>query len=382
MRWEGDRPRRRRGVDRPPRARRRARCWPRPEVDGDPRPARTRPAAAAGRPAAAPPAHRPQPDGDRRAAHGPVRARRRRQRLPRRAAVPARRLAVPARPRRRRRRCGARMWADLVTLMRAGVRLGRIVTTRPGAPVPPPRRGPARGRPLRLPAHRAALPGLRHRGAHRGDGRPQPLLVPDLPGRLSLTQSDEPVPPTACHSALGPVYVRAPMMHVLRRCGRRRPGGRRRRCWPRPARRPPRPDAGRLRRLLPAVRRRRCPGTARSPSSGSTAGSRRGPTRAWPRSSTWAWESTGAVPAQPRAQLYLNTANPGEVRDQVTTWPTTRRDALRRVRRHQLARPARGSTAGSARRTASPSFFTPAAREAAGRRPAAAATCGGSTSRR
>jgi hypothetical protein len=38
---------------------------------------------------------------------------------------------------------------------------------------------------------------------------------------------------------------------------------------------------------------------------------------------TWASKSSGAVPAQPRAQLYLNTANPGEVRDQVSTWPKT-----------------------------------------------------------
>lgn len=35
----------------------------------------------------------------------------------------------------------------------------------------------------------------------------------------------------------------------------------------------------------------------------------------------WAWRSSGDVAAQPKAQLYLNTANPGEVRDQVTTWP-------------------------------------------------------------
>ena len=38
---------------------------------------------------------------------------------------------------------------------------------------------------------------------------------------------------------------------------------------------------------------------------------------------TWAWGSSGAVAAQPPAQLYLNTANPGELRDVVTTWPTT-----------------------------------------------------------
>jgi hypothetical protein len=35
----------------------------------------------------------------------------------------------------------------------------------------------------------------------------------------------------------------------------------------------------------------------------------------------WAWESSGAVDEQPRAQLYLNTANPGQLLDQVTTWP-------------------------------------------------------------
>jgi hypothetical protein len=38
---------------------------------------------------------------------------------------------------------------------------------------------------------------------------------------------------------------------------------------------------------------------------------------------TWAWGSSAAVPAQPRAQVYLNTANPGEVRSQITTWPKT-----------------------------------------------------------
>ena len=38
---------------------------------------------------------------------------------------------------------------------------------------------------------------------------------------------------------------------------------------------------------------------------------------------TWASKSSGTVPAQPRAQVYLNTANPGEVRDQVSTWPET-----------------------------------------------------------
>jgi hypothetical protein len=38
---------------------------------------------------------------------------------------------------------------------------------------------------------------------------------------------------------------------------------------------------------------------------------------------SWAWTSTGEVAGQPRAQVYLNTANPGEIRDEVSTWPST-----------------------------------------------------------
>ncbi|TFV68522.1 hypothetical protein E4P40_23300 [Blastococcus sp. CT_GayMR20] len=38
---------------------------------------------------------------------------------------------------------------------------------------------------------------------------------------------------------------------------------------------------------------------------------------------TWAWGSSGAVRSQPVAQLYLNTANPGQLLGQVTTWPRT-----------------------------------------------------------
>ena len=41
----------------------------------------------------------------------------------------------------------------------------------------------------------------------------------------------------------------------------------------------------------------------------------------------WAARSSGSVPAQPKAQLYLNTANPGEVRNQVATWPKTGKNA-------------------------------------------------------
>lgn len=36
----------------------------------------------------------------------------------------------------------------------------------------------------------------------------------------------------------------------------------------------------------------------------------------------WATTSNGSVAAQPKVQLYVNTANPGEVIDQITTWPT------------------------------------------------------------
>jgi len=35
----------------------------------------------------------------------------------------------------------------------------------------------------------------------------------------------------------------------------------------------------------------------------------------------WAWKSSGAARQQPRAQLYLNTGNPGAVTPQVASWP-------------------------------------------------------------
>ncbi len=38
---------------------------------------------------------------------------------------------------------------------------------------------------------------------------------------------------------------------------------------------------------------------------------------------SWAAASNGSVASQPKAQLYLNTANPGQVIDQVSTWPTS-----------------------------------------------------------
>ena len=39
----------------------------------------------------------------------------------------------------------------------------------------------------------------------------------------------------------------------------------------------------------------------------------------------WAARSNGSVAGQPKVQLYLNTANPGELRAQVATWPTAGR---------------------------------------------------------
>ncbi|MDP9391068.1 MAG: hypothetical protein M3P89_06735 [Actinomycetota bacterium] len=94
----------------------------------------------------------------------------------------------------------------------------------------------------------------------------------------------------------------------------------------------------------------------------------------------WAWRSSGAVAEQPRAQLYLNTANPGEVRDQVTTWPgggSTPHGACKGDNS-----PACSYRYGwSGRRTASrPS--SPPPRRPPGWRPTPAATPGGSTSRR
>jgi hypothetical protein len=40
----------------------------------------------------------------------------------------------------------------------------------------------------------------------------------------------------------------------------------------------------------------------------------------------WGSKSTGVVKAQPALQLYVNTANPGEVINQVSTWPTNNLD--------------------------------------------------------
>ena len=81
------------------------------------------------------------------------------------------------------------LWTDLVTLMRAGLRSGRIVTTEPADRDRRSRPGPARGRPLRVPPRRPAVPDLRHAGADAGARRPQALLVPDLPVGVSARTS-------------------------------------------------------------------------------------------------------------------------------------------------------------------------------------------------
>ena len=77
----------------------------------------------------------------------------------------------------------------------------------------------------------------------------------------------------------------------------------------------------------------------------------------------WAARSTGADPAQPPAQLYVNTANPGEVRDLVTTWPSAGNTPYGDCDGHNT--PACSWQYGWERaRTSVTSFFLPAARSA------------------
>ena len=49
----------------------------------------------------------------------------------------------------------------------------------------------------------------------------------------------------------------------------------------------------------------------------------------------WAWKSSGVVPTQPAAQVYLNTANPGEIRPGLHV-AEDRHHPLRTLRRRQL----------------------------------------------
>ena len=77
------------------------------------------------------------------------------------------------------------MWADLASLMRAGVRAGRIVTTLPQHRDRRTGRGADRGRVLRLPPHRPALPDVRHGHQLGRAADAKPLLVQSMSGHLS-----------------------------------------------------------------------------------------------------------------------------------------------------------------------------------------------------
>ena len=92
------------------------------------------------------------------------------------------------------------LWLDLVELMKVGVSRGRIITLAPEHR----RRGL---RSLRVPAHRAGVPGVPDAGAHRGDGGPQPVLVPHLPAGLTLVPAA--IAPTYRGWRRGPLVLRS-----------------------------------------------------------------------------------------------------------------------------------------------------------------------------
>src|ERR687885_1523697 len=91
-------------------------------------------------------------------------------------------------------------------------------------------------------------------------------------------------------------------------------------------------------------------------------------------------ETTGAVAAQPRLQLYVNTANPGQVRHQVTTWPGHGRTPYGRCQGTN-SRACSWQYGWQRAAVTVTEFFAPAA-EAAGVDPDPGSTPGGSTSRR
>ena len=78
------------------------------------------------------------------------------------------------------------MWADLVALMKDGVRKGRIDTVRdehlPHVTGRAPRVDRHGGEVYVYRRTDHAVPGVRHSRPQGGTGGPQPLLVPDLPG--------------------------------------------------------------------------------------------------------------------------------------------------------------------------------------------------------
>jgi len=125
------------------------------------------------------------------------------QRVPRRAAVPAR-GGPDAAGRSLSREQWDAMWADLVALMRDGVRKGRIDTVRrehdPRVTGRAPRVDrPARRRGVRLPPPRAAVSGVRYAGADHRAGRPQPVS-----GARPANHRPPDSPPAAAHRRLLP----------------------------------------------------------------------------------------------------------------------------------------------------------------------------------
>ena len=90
------------------------------------------------------------------------------------------RRPVPSRAPRSPPRPGVDLWQDARTLMRAGVRSGRIITTEPARPRVPRARGARDRRALRLPPDRALVPTVPHRRSGPPTWPGGPLLVPDL----------------------------------------------------------------------------------------------------------------------------------------------------------------------------------------------------------
>ena len=156
---------------------------------GAARPRSPRPRGGPGTGLAADPA---QPRPDRRPADGPVGASRASGNVYR-AEILFRHRIHPLRPGQTLQGGRSRrLWEDLVGLMHEGVRTGRIDTVRPEhtpeAMGRPPAGGRPRGRGLRLPPHRPAVPGVRCQGAHRGARRTQSVLVSALSAHVPVAR--------------------------------------------------------------------------------------------------------------------------------------------------------------------------------------------------
>ena len=256
---------------------------------------------------------------------------------------------------------------------------GRIVTTRPED------RSRRRGAVQREDAHyvyrRTGLP-CRVCGTEvRTEVMvgPQPLLVPGLPGRLTAG------PPTTAATDLRRPRRCACTFAADEACAAfawsSSPSRWWRRSSPCPGRRPRRPRRSATTSPTRSAARR-CRSDRAFAVVGVNGGLSTGPTPACAAQLNWAWGSSGAVPAQPRAQLYLNTANPGELRrpghhlaDRAARRPTARATAR--------TRPACSWQYGWERAQNSVAVVLHAGRpRGAGRQPAVPLHRGGSTSRR